>query len=514
VTINNGATTTTNGTYTVIPQAGSLTVTINPAEAVNAGAKWQVDGGSWTNSGVTVSGLSTGLHTVAYSTVSGYTTPGSQTVTISDGATTTTNGTYTVIPQAGSLTVTINPAEAVSAGAKWQVDGDSWTNSGVTISGLSTGLHTVAYSTVSGYTTPVSQSVTISNGATTTTNGTYTVIPQSGSLTVTILPAGVVSAGAQWQVDGGSWTNSGVTLSGLSTGLHTVAYSTVTGYTTPASQSVTINNGATTTTNGTYVLVVLTSSLGVSVTELVPVVHQGQNASNDSFAVWNAGDGTLTYTISSNAAWLTVGPNNGSSSGATNTHTVTFNTASLSNGIYDATITISAPGAGNSPKTIGVTLYVADEFDESTKDVSLKMKVNFAPGKLDTASLKGALDLPVGTVVSNVEAQLSIGSVTVPFTLNGKGTGVHGDKLTGVSSLKLSRKGKPVGSNQLWQVTGKFKGDFDALWAVDGLANTNVVDQPLKMPVLLLLESNPTNSFYIEKSLFYKAKQDKSGSAK
>jgi hypothetical protein len=78
----------------------------------------------------------------------------------------------------------------------------------------------------------------------------------------------------------------------------------------------------------------------------------------------------------------------------------------------------------------------------------------------------------------------------------------------------LSRKSKPVLSNQLWQVTAKFKGDLDALWAGDGLANTNVVDQPLTVPVLLLLDTDPPESFYIEKELLYKAKQNKSGSAK
>jgi hypothetical protein len=41
-----------------------------------------------------------------------------------------------------------------------------------------------------------------------------------------------------------------------------------------------------------------------------------------------------------------------------------------------------------------------------------------------------------------------------------------------------------------------------------------VVNQPLTVPVLLLLDTDPPESFYIEKPVLYKATQGKSGSAK
>jgi hypothetical protein len=56
----------------------------------------------------------------------------------------------------------------------------------------------------------------------------YPALPYSGSLLgslqVTLAPAGAVSAGAQWQVDGGAWQSSGATVSGLAPGSHTVAF--------------------------------------------------------------------------------------------------------------------------------------------------------------------------------------------------------------------------------------------------------------------------------------------------
>src|ERR1019366_7103385 len=178
--------------FTANPQTGSLQVTISPAGAVNAGAQWQVDGGTWQSSGATVSGLAVGSgHTLAFNTVSGWTTPGSQTPTIVANQTMTATGTYVAIPQTGSLQVTLSPAGAVSAGAQWQVDGGAWQSSGATVSGLAVGSgHTLAFKTVSGWTTPGNQTPTIIANQTTTATGTY-VVAQPQQLTSTVLSNGV-----------------------------------------------------------------------------------------------------------------------------------------------------------------------------------------------------------------------------------------------------------------------------------------------------------------------------------
>ena len=76
-----------------------------------------------------------------------------------------------------------------------------------TQTGLLAGQHTVEFSDVAGWTKPGNQTVTISNGQTTTVTGTYTT--QTGSLQVTISPQGAIDAGAQWRVDGGAWQVSG-----------------------------------------------------------------------------------------------------------------------------------------------------------------------------------------------------------------------------------------------------------------------------------------------------------------
>jgi hypothetical protein len=144
----------------------------------------------------------------------------------------------------------------------------------------------------------------------------------------------------------------------------------------------------------------------------------------------------------------------------------------------------------------------------TNQPVRLKMKVNFAPDKLDTASIKALVDMPVGLSLSNLPVQLSIGSVRVPFTLNGKGGGTNG-----LNKLTVKLKGKPVMSNQLYQVTGKFKGDWNTEWADDGLINATT-NMTITVPALLLIDGNPVELFYTEKALLYKATQGKSGQAK
>ena len=72
-------------------------IAIEPQEAIDADAQWQVDSGDWQNSGATVSDLSLGEHTVSFSIVKGWTTPAGAAVTIIAGETAPVTGTYAPI---------------------------------------------------------------------------------------------------------------------------------------------------------------------------------------------------------------------------------------------------------------------------------------------------------------------------------------------------------------------------------------------------------------------------------
>lgn len=77
-------------------------------------------------------------------------------------------------------------------------------------------------------------------------------VPTTGALSVSILPTSVISAGAQWSVDGGAWQNSGATFVGLTAGPHTVQFKSVSGWVTPSPKTVTVVAGGTATASGTY----------------------------------------------------------------------------------------------------------------------------------------------------------------------------------------------------------------------------------------------------------------------
>lgn len=82
-----------------VPQAsGSVQVTISPTEAVNQGAMWCVDGGSWQTSGNIVSALPLGTHTLSFVAPWGWIAPDCQTVVVSSNQVTAVAVTCTMAP--------------------------------------------------------------------------------------------------------------------------------------------------------------------------------------------------------------------------------------------------------------------------------------------------------------------------------------------------------------------------------------------------------------------------------
>lgn len=84
----------------------------------------------------------------------------------------------------------------------------------------------------------------------------------------------------------------------------------------------------------------------------------GSNASNDSFTIRNSGPGTLSYSLSDDADWLSLSPISGDSSGELDTITIQYDVAGFLAGTYNAVITVTAPGAQNTPVYLPVTVHV------------------------------------------------------------------------------------------------------------------------------------------------------------
>ena len=256
----NAAITGTSNAITVNQQTGSLKVTLSPAGAIAAGAKWSADGGStWQASGTTLENIPVGPCIVTYSQgVAGWTPPASKTVTVSNNRTTAVSGVY--VEQMGSLKVTVTPP--APAGAEWSYDGGkTWHASGSTVS-LQVGVHTVSFKSITGWNAPEAQSVTVLQNQTTQVSGAY--VQQTGSLTVTITPQAAVTDGAEWIYSSSkTWQTSGTTVS-LPVGTYTVTFKSITGWNTPAAQKATVTYGGSATVSAAYVQ--QTGSLKVTIT--------------------------------------------------------------------------------------------------------------------------------------------------------------------------------------------------------------------------------------------------------
>jgi hypothetical protein len=86
----------------------------------------------------------------------------------------------------------------------------------------------------------------------------------------------------------------------------------------------------------------------------------GSNPSSQKIKVQNGGEGTLNYSITDDAAWMTVSPTSGVSTGQEISHTVSASISGLSKGSYSGLITVSSTGASNSPQVVHVTLDIGE----------------------------------------------------------------------------------------------------------------------------------------------------------
>jgi hypothetical protein len=145
----------------------------------------------------------------------------------------------------GSIQVTLAPQGAISAGAMWSLDGQTWLSSGTSVGGLLGSNYSVYFKGATGWTAPATQTASVSSGSTTQVTGQYTQPTQAGSLEVFLFPTGAINAGAQWQVDGGAWQNSAAVVTGLNSATsHAIAFKPIPGWVVPATANVNITTNA------------------------------------------------------------------------------------------------------------------------------------------------------------------------------------------------------------------------------------------------------------------------------
>jgi hypothetical protein len=178
--------------------------------------------------------------------------------------------------------------------------------------------------------------------------GMFTIYQQKGALIVNIAPQEVINANAQWRINGGEWLNSGFIFNDIAVGKYTLEFKTITGWTTPGSQTIIILNDKTILTSGIYSP--LQSVLSISPDNQ----HVEKQKGITTFSVSNTGTGTMPWIseVISGGDWLQI------QSGINGTDTGDVVCAFDQNkdkSSRTGTICITATGATGSPMEVTVT---------------------------------------------------------------------------------------------------------------------------------------------------------------
>jgi uncharacterized repeat protein (TIGR02543 family) len=251
VTITANTQTTANGAYVAIaPSTYTLTLNYNNTQGA-ASASPSASGNIYT-AGETVqmfaSALS-GYHFTGWSgDVSGTNNPINFTMS---GNKNVTANFATGDPTLGTVIVTIQPPAAATAGVMWGFNTDDYRASGSSYTTFPAtyilNLHTVA-----GWVGPSTMVATLTAGHTANYTATFTPDTTPGLLTVTISPPDVVTAGAQWHLNGSTGQGSGATVQLAPDSGYTITFDSLPGWTAPPSQTVTIQRAQTTVVAGNY----------------------------------------------------------------------------------------------------------------------------------------------------------------------------------------------------------------------------------------------------------------------
>ena len=198
----------------------------------------------------------------------------------------------------------------------------------------------------------VSLTITGPGGSDTETKTDY-ILAGRGSLVVSLNPQGAIDSGAQWNVDGGDWQDSGATLSDLETGAHTINYKDITGWNTPVSEIVTITVGETTEITRPYVEQTVTISCVSNAIELQAALSTAASNGEDDIIriVQGTYDGNFVY-ASTEGNSLTV---EGGYTGGCTSRVVNPENTVLDGGGIDTVLALASQGVAKF-FVIGLTL--------------------------------------------------------------------------------------------------------------------------------------------------------------
>ena len=225
-------------------------------------------------------------------------------------------------------------------------------------------------------------------------------------------------------------------------------------------------------------------AIAVSTTDISVYAPQGSDCPDASFQVWNSLGGTLQYDIVEQSSKLSVAPAAGSSTGPDNkrTHTISFTTANLLEGIYERQILVQDAGSGarNGPITIAVHIEIGPPPPEAPTGLraaalsatSVRLSWNDLPDETEYM-LRRSLD---GEYWYSVDAVYPPADTT-EYTVTGLAANTAYDfKLRGINDSGLGAYCEPVRVTSTRVSAGAFDAYNDLCWtASQPAANVTVL---------------------------------------
>ncbi|TKB66637.1 MAG: hypothetical protein E8D47_06590 [Nitrospira sp.] len=376
----------------------------------------------------------------------------------------------------GTLTWTVNDT------AGWLIlSPTSGTNSGsvtasIAASGLATGTYSTTVTVSAPGATAKTLAVTLAITQATSTSG-FSISPASLAYTgtvggpnqvlgVTLTNTGTSILTVTW-FDSINWliATSGDTVTIAPGGSATISHTASTAGLTAGTYSgtATISGGG--TTKQVPITMTVTSgsatpAIGLNTTTLgFAGTVGGTNPSAQTIAVSNMGGGTLSWTASDNAAWLTLNPQSGTNSGIV---TANVNVTGLAAGTYSAIITVAAPGVP--AKSLPVTLTITAATATAT--------IGFSPTNLTfTGTVGGANPAPKPISISNT------GSGTLSWTASDNAAWLALSPVSGTNSGTVTAS---------VNMTGLVAGTYNSIVTITASGSSN---SPRQIPVSFILSA-------------------------
>jgi len=224
-------------------------------------------------------------------------------------------------------------------------------------------------------------------------------------------------------------------------------------------------------TGDSQVEVVLRPEISLSPLNLsFSAVAGGANPGNKTLEIWNSGGGTINWSLSDDAAWLSEAPASDSSAGEHDNVTVSVNITGMSGGDYSANITITALGANNTPQVVPVSLHIslAPAISLSPLNLSFNAVAGGANPENETLEIWNSGGGMLNWSLSDDAAWLS------ESPANGNSTGEHNNVTVSVN------------------ITGMSAGDYSANITINAMGASNT---PQVVPVSLHINPPPEISF-------------------